>query len=144
MADLSDIPDEAVTEAARAFFTDTVDPGEWDDLTPATQERTANRMRAALAAALSVLNTPKATEPIEPNLIMGSRPDGSPWVISAEFAGPTVRVDGYGVLRLDGRATAPREAHRLAMGLLAAIAWQENGGSAKAEAAASLRGEPGE
>jgi hypothetical protein len=77
----------------------------------------------------------------EPQFLMGTKPDGSPWVISAEFARTDVRVDAYGVLRLHGKAVAPAEAHKLAVGLLSAITWLENDGIAKTEYAASLGGE---
>lgn len=150
MADLSDIPDEAV-----------IAPVDIDALIAKyeTTLRVIYNARSAgdhtfagvlsgfateVAAALPVLNTAKDSETVEPNLIMGNRPDGSPWVISAEFARSDVRVDAYGVLRLHGKAVAPAEAHRLATALLAAIAWLENDGAAKAESAASLRGEQGE
>jgi len=81
------------------------------------------------------LSASRDSETAEPELIMGTKPDGSPWVVSAEFDGPTVRVDGYGALRLHGKAISPRTAYKLATGLLAAITWVENDGAAKAEAA---------
>ena len=72
----------------------------------------------------------------EPELIMGTRPDGSPWVISAEFDGSDVRVDGYGVLRLAGKAISPRLARKRALALLDAIEWIESGRTAQVEAEA--------
>jgi hypothetical protein len=72
----------------------------------------------------------------EPELIMGTRPDGSPWVISAEFDRADVRVDGYGVLRLAGKAIAPALARKRALALLAAVEWIENDRSAQVEAEA--------
>jgi hypothetical protein len=72
----------------------------------------------------------------EPDLIMGTRPDGSPWVISAEFDGPAVRVDGHGSLHLAGRRIDPVVARRRAHALLAAVEWIENDRSAQVEAEA--------
>lgn len=137
-----DIPDEAVTagvENLRDWLL-TVDIGldEFERMGPLSA---TDVVRGVLAAALPVLDTAKDSETAEPELVMGTKPDGSPWVVSAEFARSDVRVDGYGALRLYGKAVAPAAAHRIAKGLLAAIAWLENDGAAKAEAAASLRGE---
>lgn len=115
------------------------DPDEYRDEQFVNVADLPSIIHAWASAALPVLNT-TTDEAVEPNLIMGTRPDGSPWVISAEFVGPAVRVDGYGALRLHGKAIAPAAAHRIATGLLAAITWLESDGAAKAEAAASLRG----
>jgi hypothetical protein len=141
VADLSDIPAEAVTAGVERLsdWLAAYDVGldEFERLGPTA----VGVVHAILSAALPVLNTAKDSETAEPDLIMGNRPDGSPWVISAEFARSDVRVDGHGALRLHGKAISPAAAYKLATGLLAAIGWLENDGAAKAEAAASLRGE---
>lgn len=108
---------------------------ECDSLLTRLNEAHATNERLASEQAAS-----RNGETAEPELVMGTKPDGSPWVISAEFARSDVRVDGHRALRLHGKAIAPSAAHKLATGLLAAIAWLGNDGAAKAEAAASLRG----
>jgi hypothetical protein len=68
----------------------------------------------------------------EPEITMGTHPDGSPWVIAADF-GSYVSVDAYGYLRQSHKTIDPGVARARAAALLAAADWVESGRSAEIE-----------
>lgn len=67
-----------------------------------------------------------------PHLSMGNRPDGTPWVISADF-GEQVRVDAYGDIVDTKKRISPLIARAKAAALIAAADWVENRKSAQIE-----------
>lgn len=68
----------------------------------------------------------------EPNVTMGQRGDGSPWVISVGF-GAGVFVDAYGQIMDRRKPIDPAKARERADALLAAAEWVESGKSDEIE-----------
>lgn len=73
---------------------------------------------------------------IQPDITMGKRPDGSPWVISAAFC-ESVSVDAYNKIRDNRKRISPHEARVRAAALVAAADWVDSGRSAQIETEAS-------
>ena len=68
----------------------------------------------------------------DPEITMGQRPDGTPWVLGVNF-GADVRVDAYGKLMDKKRPIDPADARARAAALLAAAEWVESGRSEQIE-----------
>lgn len=74
---------------------------------------------------------------IEPNITMGGRPDGSPWVMFVEFGGG-VAINAYGNIISGRDSLTVDEARSRADSLIAAAGWVVSGKSAALEAVPAL------
>jgi hypothetical protein len=81
-------------------------------------------------------STSKEKPMMEPEITMGQRPDGSPWVIGVGF-GNDVLIDAYGVIFDRRKKIDPATARARAAALLEAAEWVEFERSAKIEQADS-------
>jgi hypothetical protein len=85
---------------------------------------------------------PKATKPLEtidpanPEITMGQRPDGSPWVISVDFGYGISASDSWGI-RDNRKQVDSATARGRAAALLAAAKWIDTNKSQKFEAQAT-------
>lgn len=70
--------------------------------------------------------------PTNPEITMGARPDGSPWVINVWF-GAEVSLDSTGRLICDRKKLTPDQALERAAALVAAAEWAKSGRSAALE-----------
>jgi hypothetical protein len=69
-----------------------------------------------------------------PELAMGRHPDGSPWLIGANF-GANVTIDAYGRIYVDRKEIDVDDAYERAQAMLAAVEWIRSGRTAQVEAA---------
>jgi hypothetical protein len=73
---------------------------------------------------------------IQPDITMGQRPDGSPWVISAAFC-DSVSVNAQNQIWDNRKRISPHEARVRAAALFAAADWVDSAQSAKIETEAA-------
>lgn len=76
----------------------------------------------------------KCINPAEPEVTMGQRPDGSPWVMHVDFGHGIIVSDIWGMRdRNKDSGISPGEARARAAALLAAAEWIETGQAQKLE-----------